>query len=142
MVQTIKAVINKYSAQLLYLIFGVLTTVVNIAVFGIGMKLGLSTTISNILAWFLSVLVAYLTNRIWVFGSKATEFVEKLREVIAFFYYRGLTLILDLVIIYVGVNLLHGQPLLWKIIDNVVVIILNYVLSKMFIFKSNKMEHN
>ncbi|MCM0597880.1 GtrA family protein [Periweissella fabaria] len=137
-----KAVINKYSAQLLYLIFGVLTTVVNIAVFGIGMKLGLSTTISNILAWFLSVLVAYLTNRIWVFGSKATEFGEKLREVIAFFYYRGLTLILDLVIIYVGVNLLHGQPLLWKIIDNVVVIILNYVLSKMFIFKSNKMERN
>nr|WP_284706024.1 GtrA family protein [Periweissella ghanensis] len=123
----------------MYLVFGVLTTIVNIAVFGLGIKVGISTTVSNVLAWFLSVLVAYLTNRVWVFGSQATEISEKIREVVTFFYYRGLTLILDLAIIFVGVNLLHGQPIIWKIIDNVVVIILNYVLSKVFIFKSNKM---
>ncbi|MCM0600793.1 GtrA family protein [Periweissella ghanensis] len=134
-----KLIINKYSSQLLYLVFGVLTTIVNIAVFGLGIKVGISTTVSNVLAWFLSVLVAYLTNRVWVFGSQATEISEKIREVVTFFYYRGLTLILDLAIIFVGVNLLHGQPIIWKIIDNVVVIILNYVLSKVFIFKSNKM---
>ncbi|CAH0418565.1 GtrA family protein [Periweissella ghanensis] len=137
--QAIKLIINKYSSQLLYLVFGVLTTIVNIAVFGLGIKVGISTTVSNVLAWFLSVLVAYLTNRVWVFGSQATEISEKIREVVTFFYYRGLTLILDLAIIFVGVNLLHGQPIIWKIIDNVVVIILNYVLSKVFIFKSNKM---
>ncbi|MCM0598866.1 GtrA family protein [Weissella fabalis] len=134
-----KLIINKYSSQLLYLVFGVLTTIVNIVVFGVGIKFGLNTTFSNILAWLLSVLVAYLTNRVWVFGSKAVSFGEKIREIITFFYYRGVTLLLDLAIIYVGVNLLHGQPLIWKIIDNVIVIILNYVLSKVFIFKNNKM---
>ncbi|MGX6997808.1 GtrA family protein [Periweissella fabalis] len=137
--QSIKLIINKYSSQLLYLVFGVLTTIVNIVVFGVGIKFGLNTTFSNILAWLLSVLVAYLTNRVWVFGSKAVSFGEKIREIITFFYYRGVTLLLDLAIIYVGVNLLHGQPLIWKIIDNVIVIILNYVLSKVFIFKNNKM---
>lgn len=138
--QTIKLIINKYSSQLLYIVFGVLTTIVNIAIFGLGIKIGLTTTISNVLAWFLSVLVAYLTNRVWVFGSQATEISEKIREVVIFFYYRGLTLVLDLAIIFMGVNLLHGQPIIWKIIDNIVVIILNYVLSKVFIFKSNKMD--
>lgn len=138
MIQRVKILLQLYSSQLLYLIFGVVTTIVNILVFAIGIRLGMGTTISNIIAWFLSVLVAYLTNRVWVFDSHAQGFKALATEVSVFFFYRIVTLGVDIAIVDFGVKILHGNPILWKIIDNVVVIILNYIFSKVFIFKNKK----
>lgn len=136
--QQVKIILHKYSSQILYLIFGVLTTFVNIIVFAVAVQLGWGTTISNIVAWFISVLVAYLTNRVWVFGSRATGVKALMVEMIIFFFYRILTLGFDIAIVDLGVKILHGNPLIWKLIDNVVVIVLNYVFSKLFIFKKQK----
>ena len=97
--------------------------------------------LANIIAWFVSVLVAYLTNKVWVFGSHYTTFRAFIVEFIKFYFYRALTLLIDIVFMYVGVTLLGFdsaiQQLVVKILDNVVVVIANYIFSKWLIFKSN-----
>lgn len=91
--------------------------------------------LSVILSWLITVLSAYLTNRKWVFNSKATTTAELLHEFFAFLSSRLLTLILEMAIIWFGVQLLKQNPLVWKLIDNVVVVIFNYIISKLFVFK-------
>ncbi|QEA59834.1 GtrA family protein [Leuconostoc koreense] len=91
--------------------------------------------LSVILSWLITVLSAYLTNRKWVFNSKATTTAEMLHELFAFLSSRLLTLILEMAIIWFGVQLLKQNPLVWKLIDNVVVVIFNYIISKLFVFK-------
>ena len=91
--------------------------------------------LSVILSWLITVLSAYLTNRKWVFNSKATTTAEMLHELFAFLSSRLLTLILEMAIIWFGVQLLKQNPLVWKLIDNVVVVIFNYIISKLLVFK-------
>lgn len=119
-----------------YLMFGMLTTLVNIVSFAIlSRAIGIGTVISNVIAWFLSVLFAYVTNRRWVFQS---ERGDVLREAAAFFSGRLGTGVLDTLVMFVTVDLLGWNDLLMKIISNVIVIILNYIISKLFVFKSGK----
>lgn len=119
-----------------YLVFGVLTTLVNIVSFAILTRLlSAGTVLSNVIAWFLSVLFAYVTNRRWVFQS---ERGDVLREAAAFFSGRLGTGVLDTLVMFVTVDLLGWNDLLMKIISNVIVIILNYIISKLFVFKSGK----
>lgn len=123
---------NKYRGVLLYLVFGGLTTLVNILVFAIARKLSLSLLVSNIIAWILSVLFAFVTNRKFVFESKNTNV---LKEGVDFFKCRVLSLVFDVVLVYLLVDVFKFYELLSKIISNVFVIIINYFLSKMFVFK-------
>ncbi len=98
--------------------------------------------VANVIAWFLSVLVAYFTNKVWVFGSHYTTVNDFIVEFLRFYFYRGLTLVLDIIIMYVGVSLLgFNDPLqqfIVKFIDNVIVVIANYIFSKWLIFKDNR----
>lgn len=122
-----------------YLVFGVLTTIINIvayAVFYYGLKV--PNLISNIIAWILSVIVAYLTNKGYVFHSEANTGKEILKEVSSFFASRIATLGIDELIMYIGVNLLNLNGTIMKIISNIVVIILNFIFSKLFVFKKKK----
>ena len=128
---------NKYREVIAYLFFGGCTTLINIISFWICVRLfSISATISTIIAWFLSVLAAYLTNRTWVFNSKASGIKEITSEITKFFSCRILTGLLDLVIIYVFVERLGFYDMLIKIISNVIVVIANFVASKLIIFKS------
>lgn len=137
--QKVKLYVNQYQSQLLYLIFGGLTTVINVSSFAIMYDMWLvNLSLATAIAWVLSVLFAYLTNRVWVFGSKARGFKAIFLETCSFFFFRGLTFILDLGIMQVGVGLLHGNAIGWKIIDNIIIVLINYVLSKVLIFREKK----
>ncbi len=125
----------KYREMILYVFFGGCTTLVNIVVYFICSRLYMGTLVSTGIAWFLSVLFAYVTNRIYVFESKSKEFKLIVREMVSFFSCRLSTGLLDMANMYVFVDLLHWNDLLIKVLSNVVVIVLNYAVSKWFIFK-------
>lgn len=122
-----------------YLVFGALSTVINIVVFAICAKLvNLSTAISNTIAWIVAVLFAYVTNKIYVFNSKTSELRNLVREIISFFSARIVTLVLETIFLWIVIDKLGFNDILMKIISNIIVIILNYVFSKIFIFKKEK----
>lgn len=119
-----------------YLVFGVLTTLVNIVVYWLcAHPLGIKTVPSSVIAWIASVLFAYITNRIWVFHSETTGKSGIIREVAYFFACRLATGVVDWVFMYVTVDLLGFNDVIMKIIANVVVVILNYIASKLLIFR-------
>lgn len=118
---------------LAYLVFGVLTTLVNIVVFAILTRaLSVGTVASNIIAWFLSVLFAYVTNRRWVFGTRGDSV---LKEAATFFTGRIGTGVLDTAMMFVTVDLFGWNDLVMKVAVNVIVVILNYVISKFLVFR-------
>ena len=127
--------LQRYKSQLLYLFFGGCTTLVNVVVYGLcAHGANLSTTLSIAVAWAVSVLFAYLTNRTWVFESRAGTAGEILREMGSFFLGRVATGVLDWAIMYVCVDRLGLPDMPIKLLSNVIVIILNYVVSKLFVF--------
>ena len=162
------ALLQEYKSQLLYLFFGICTTLVNVAVYVLcthtvkwwregrhgrtdciahssqdptreqtgprPVSRSHSTVLSTVIAWIVSVLFAYLTNRTWVFESQAHTAVEILREMGAFFLGRSATGALDLAIMYVCVDRIGLPDMPIKLLSNVVVVILNYVISKLIIF--------
>lgn len=119
----------------LYIVFGVLTTLVNLAVYLLFTKLfGVNYIISNILAWFISVLFAYVTNRIWVFESKNSNI---LKEVSLFFAGRLFSGVVDTALMYLFIDILLIGDFVSKIIIQIIVVVLNYLLSKLVIFNNN-----
>lgn len=121
---------------ILYVFFGVCTMILNTVVYAVlYQQLGVSNVTSTAVAWLAAVIAAYLTNRVWVFESKAAGFGPLAREFAAFLSCRVATGLADIAIMYVGVDLLRMQPILMKLLANVVVIVGNYLASKFFIFK-------
>lgn len=133
--RTVIEMLSKYRMQIMYLIFGGLTTVVNIVVYTEARWSHLSINIAYVLAWILSVLFAYLTNRKWVFDSQTTGFANILLEMVKFFFARLATGVVGYLILLFGVHILHQNDMIWNIIQNVFVIVSNYVLSKLMIFR-------
>ncbi|MBR6137824.1 MAG: GtrA family protein [Bacilli bacterium] len=126
---------HKYKEGILYLFFGGCTTLVNIISFAILRLFKIDVYISNGIAWILAVLFAFVTNKIFVFESKGKTKKETLREMISFFGFRVLSLLFDMAIMYLLIDIIHGNEIVAKVVSNVVVIILNYIFSKVFIFK-------
>lgn len=139
-----KKIINllrQYKEVISYLIFGVLTTLVNILTYMLFADLfHIDYLISTVIAWILSVLFAYITNKLYVFESKTTVKNEIIKEMLSFFGFRLFSGVLDLANMFVFVSLLHFNDTLIKILSNVFVIIINYVFSKCFIFKQTKIN--
>lgn len=117
----------------LYVFFGALTFFVNIiSYFFFESVLGINYLISNIIAWFLSVLFAYVTNRIWVFESKSPDI---LKEMSLFFGGRIFSGAVDTGLMYLFIDILSIGDLISKIVVQIIVIILNYIFSKLIVFK-------
>ena len=136
LVNKVKDLIVKYMDILLYGIFGVLTTIVNIVTYWImAHPLGMGTMASTVLAWIFAVFLAYLTNRKWVFHSKAVGTKAIVKEIVSFFACRIATGVVDWVCMFVFVELLSFNDVVIKVLANILVIILNYVASKLIIFK-------
>ena len=135
----------KYKTLISYVFFGALTTAVNIITYGVCTWFGMSTGWANALAWALSVLFAYFTNRRWVFESANSGRAALLKEFTSFVACRLGTGLMDQAIMMVGVDVLgplfvpEPYAYLWsmglKIASNVLVIILNYIFSKVIIFR-------
>ena len=127
---------SKNKEVLMYLLFGGLTTVVSILSFWLLTSgTGLNELIANVISWILAVLFAYVTNRTWVFQSKASGGKEIFREIISFFGGRLATLGMEELILFVFVTKLGWNSMAVKIVAQVVVIVANYVISKLFVFK-------
>lgn len=126
---------NKYREALLYLFFGGCTTLVNILSFYIFTLMKIDTYISNIFAWIIAVIFAFITNKLFVFESRGKSFKESSREALSFLFFRVLSLVFDMGLMYFMIDIEHINKLLAKVISNIGVIILNYVFSKLFIFK-------
>jgi putative flippase GtrA len=120
---------------ILYVIFGVLTTLVDFGVFSFLYYItGINEVVANTIAWFFAVIVAYITNKTIVFEKYNFEIITVIKELIAFFLARVFSLVITNVFLvfaaHIGMNML-----LAKAIISVVVVILNYFFSKLFIFK-------
>ncbi|MGI6264478.1 MAG: GtrA family protein [Acutalibacteraceae bacterium] len=123
----------------LYVVFGVLTTLVNIVSFQLFYNLlHIPALITNAIAWVLSVLVAYITNKRYVFESRTGTAAAFWREIGMFFGARLLSFGVDEAGIWLLIDVVGLHSGLSKILMNVVVLILNYIFSKWFIFKKNK----
>lgn len=129
---------KKHKEIVHYFIVGGLTTLISLVVYYalvytvLDPANSLQLQLANIISWILSVLFAYITNRIFVFESKNEK---KVKEAGQFFLSRVATLLLDMGIMFVFVTLLHGNDKVFKLVSQVVVIVLNYILSKIFVFK-------
>lgn len=137
----IKKFLNKETIS--YLIFGVLTTIINIVVFWLAerelafiMSEDAASLVGNVIAWVISVAFAFVTNKLFVFESKSMAFKVVMAELTGFVIARLLSLAFDEGFMFVAIVLLGMNSLLAKIISNVFVVIINYVLSKFFIFKN------
>ena len=134
----IKELFTKYKEVIMYLIFGVLTTVFSLVVYWIvsvtflNPEDAIQLQIANIISWVAGVSFAYVTNRKYVFESKNEN---KLKELSSFVGSRVITLIFDMLIMGIGVTMLHFNDKIMKIISQVVVIVSNYIFSKLFVFK-------
>ena len=131
----IKELIKKYKEIIMYLIFGVLTTLVNIVSFYIMDKCNINLYVNNTIAWILSVLFAYITNKLFVFESKSLEPKIVIKEGLSFFGFRLISYFMDMLCIFIMVDIFSINKMISKIVGNVIVIIANYIFSKLFIFK-------
>ena len=126
---------NKYREGLWYLFFGACTTLVNILTFILLRKIPLSVYVSNMIAWIVGVIFAFVTNKLFVFESREKNFLKVLKESVSFFISRLVTLVVDMGIMYLMIDVMSLNELFSKITANVVVILLNYIFSKLFVFK-------
>ena len=134
----IKSLYNKYKEIILYLVFGVLTTVINYVVYFALTFLGVNIYIANVIAWICAVLFAYFTNRGMVFNSQAKGRKSILKEMLAFYGGRVFSLAVEEILLFVCVSLLNMNEYIIKLILQVVVVVLNYILSKFFVFRKKK----
>ena len=130
----IKELLIKYKELVLYVVFGGLTTVVSYVSYWIFTDfLHIPYMVSTALSWVLSVTFAYVTNRKWVFESRAHGFVPILTEAAKFFASR-----IASGMMFIGVDLLHVNDKIVKLVANVFVILANYILSKLVVFRKKK----
>lgn len=135
-IRKIKMPYEKKKELFLYLVFGVLTTVVSIILFWLcNSVFHIHELVSNTISWILSVLFAFFTNRIWVFAAPTKTWYAFFKQMGLFYSGRLVSFGVETLIIWIFVTLLSFNALLIKIIANVIVIIINYVMSKVVIFR-------
>lgn len=122
---------KKYQEIINYLIVGFLTVVVSVSTYALFAKLfHIQYIVSNVLSWVLAVLFAYYANSRYVFNGRSTK-----KEIIDFFKFRILSLIIEVVLMYILVDFISIGDLVSKVIVQIIVIVLNYLFSKFLIFK-------
>ena len=125
----------------LYVVFGALTTAVSfVSYYVCNSVLGIHYLWSNIISWVLAVLFAYVTNKLFVFDSKGLKGGALFREFVAFIVARLISLGIEELGLYLMIGLFHADENLSKLLMQVIVVIANYVFSKLFIFKKPVVE--
>jgi len=128
---------RKHKEPLLYIFFGGVTTLVSIGSFALfAQGFGWNALLANVLSWLLSVFTAFITNRTWVFsGSAKGRFFP---QMLTFYLGRTATLAAEELILFVFVTLLEQNALVVKLLSQILILILNYIISKLFIFKHSR----
>ena len=131
-----KELFMKYKEVISYLFFGVLTTVVNFVVyFACTDGLHINYLAATAVSWVAAVLFAYVTNRKWVFESKVRGFMPILREMAVFVGCRVFSGVMDMGIMFFSVDMIGISDRIAKFITQVAVVVLNYIFSKIIIFR-------
>lgn len=129
---------NKYAHILSYLFWGVMTTVISLASYALFISIwDINYQISNVLSWIISVTFAFFVNKYFVFHSQHSDMKTYLIEGINFYGARLGTLFMEMFVLWVGVSLLHGDAYIWKLLVQVLILVANYVASKL-IFNRKK----
>ena len=132
----LKQLLEKYYDLITYLVFGVLTTLVNYLVYYPCLNLlHLSASVSNVIAWVFAVAFAFLTNKPFVFRSHDWSLETVLPELTKFVGCRVGSGALETAILFVTVDVLCWNGNLWKIVTSVLVVVINYVASKLLVFR-------
>ena len=127
---------KKNKEVLLYLFFGGLTFLVSVISYAyFNVTLGINELVANIISWVLAVAFAFFTNRIWVFQAPTKTVSQFLMQLIRFFMGRVATLVVEEVILLVFITILGFNSMVVKVIAQVIVIVLNYVISKLVVFR-------
>ena len=135
--------ITKYKEQLLYILFGAATTLVNWLFYTV-LLLIFPLTISNAIAWFISVLFAFVVNKLYVFERKGSSATETVKELLLFFLARIATGVIEIfglpLLVYIGLDqeILGIEGAVAKIVTSVFVIVANYLFSKFIIFRKRQ----
>lgn len=130
----------KYKEIIWYLIFGILTTIVSLITYFlltytvIDVNNPFMLQIANIISWVTSVTFAYFTNKKYVFMQKE----KSIRETLTFYLSRLSTLLLDMLLMFILVTKLNMNDKICKLIIQIIIIILNYILSKLLVFKKTR----
>ncbi|WP_122645210.1 GtrA family protein [Enterococcus mediterraneensis] len=120
----------------MYLFYGGLTTLVNFVVYFVFKDVfHMYYLYANIFSWIASVLFAFVTNKLWVFHSKTETISELIIEFAKFVFYRLVSFVMDMGSMYLLIGILHSGDFLAKLITQILVVVANYVFSKLFIFK-------
>ncbi len=139
MIQKTKEILLKHKEKISYLFFGVLTTAVDfVSYYTLTRFLFLNEDFSNVLAQFFAILFAYVTNKLFVFEDQTNSFRTLIIQFAKFFSLRLVTLILNSVMFTVMNKMLGINDIVTKVIVSVIVIILNYVFSKLIVFKNKE----
>lgn len=139
MVDKFWSIYKKYKEVLNYLIVGVLTTIVSLGTYYgcvitfLNPKNPIELQYANIISWMSAVTFAYITNRKFVFNSQNKSVIK---EITSFYLSRVSTLFLDMVTMFVLVSIFFVNDKVAKILVQVIIMIVNYLLSKFFVFKS------
>ena len=138
--QKIKELYFKYEEIINYLIVGALTTLITLVTYFLftntflSGKSDLDIQIANVLSWICAVIFAYFTNRKFVFKSKVKG-QKQVKEIINFFGSRVASLLIDMSLMFLLFSIMHINDAICKLITQVVVIVMNYVLAKIIVFK-------
>lgn len=136
--EKLKQLWKKHKELILYVFFGGCTTLINIiSYFACRELMHLPVVPADVLAWLVSVIFAYVTNKLFVFESKSWRLMLVLKEGAAFLAARVFSLGLDVAMLYVTVTVLGWWELPMKVLANVVVIVINYIFSKWIIFRKD-----
>ncbi|SFH77950.1 Putative flippase GtrA (transmembrane translocase of bactoprenol-linked glucose) [Pisciglobus halotolerans] len=134
--EKIKQLLKKYEEAISYLVFGGLTTVVNIvAFFLLDTVLNMQYLVANLIAIIVSILFAFFTNKRYVFKSKSETLRDWLKEFLLFVGFRAVSGVFDMLSMWVLVDFLQIDTNISKILTQFIVVVLNYFFSKFFIFK-------
>lgn len=132
-------ILRTHKSTVLYLIFGVCSTVLNMIVYYLCYDIiGINNIVSTALAWIMAIVFAFITNKQLVFGSVSWDFKTLQKEVVKFTGCRVVTGLLDIVFMYITVDLFRMNALIMKFISNIIVVVLNYIASKLIIFTNKK----
>lgn len=144
MIEKLTLIFKKYREQITYLFFGGLTTLVSWGTYTLLFYFVLTgqNVLSNVISEAVAITFAYITNKIFVFRAKSNTLASFLIEMLTFYGLRIAVSFLNVGAMYLFVDILKGQGWLWKIIVNVVIIIINYVFSKLLVFKKGSERNN
>ena len=128
---------KRYEMMINYLFIGGLTTLINFITFFIMRYLGIGLVVTNTTANIVSVIFAFFANKSVVFHSDYASKKKFWFELISFLILRGVSLLLDNFIMVVGVDWLHGNEIFVKILDQVIIVIANYLFSKLIFVRKH-----